>query len=420
MRKTTSANTRHQPKQKRLDSGGVGIALAGGGPLGAMYEMGALAALADCTKGLPLNDLDVYVGVSAGSLIAAGLANEITPHQMVRMFIEGASPAYPFSPEQLLRPAYRELIDRLKQLPLAAFEAAATYFQHQGSLWQALQHLGTVIPTGWLSGDEIHHFLEQVFSKPGRTNDFRKLKHRLYVIATDLDSSTSIQFGAPGMAHVPISRAAEASTALPGLFPPVLIDGRYYVDGALRKTLHASVALEHGARLLICINPLVPFDASPQARVGARAYRIHSLVDGGLPVVLSQTFRSLIQSRMDTGMERYQSVYPDSDVVLLQPDRTDADMFFTNIFSYSGRRQVCEHAYQRTRAMLLSQQHALAPKLARHGVRLDLEALRDPHAKLIHNVQESSEALMSVPAAQTMAQLGHTLDDLSRWLHTHS
>ena len=44
-----------------------------------------------------------------------------------------------------------------------------------------------------------------------------------------------------GWDHVPISEAVAASAALPGLFPPVPIGGRWYVDGALKKTLHARV-----------------------------------------------------------------------------------------------------------------------------------------------------------------------------------
>ena len=76
-------------------------------------------------------------------------------------------------------------------------------------------------------------------------------------------------FGSTGRDHVPISRAIQASSALPGLFPPVEIDGEHYVDGALNKTLHASVALDQGVGLLLCVNPLVPFDA--RRRVAPRA-----------------------------------------------------------------------------------------------------------------------------------------------------
>lgn len=105
-----------------------------------------------------------------------------------------------------------------------------------------------------------------MFSRPGRTNDFRKLKCRLFLVATDLDSGESIAFGADGNDTVPISTAVQASAALPGLFPPVEINGRHYVDGALIKTLHASVALKDGADIVFCINPLVPFDADLAAR----------------------------------------------------------------------------------------------------------------------------------------------------------
>ena len=69
--------------------------------------------------------------------------------------------------------------------------------------------------------------------RPKRTNDFRQLKHKLFLVATDIDTGASVPFGADGWDDVPIARAVQASAALPGLFPPVEIGGRYYVDGAL-------------------------------------------------------------------------------------------------------------------------------------------------------------------------------------------
>ena len=50
--------TRHRPSQSR-----VGIAIAGGGPIGGMYELGVLRALDEAIDGLDLTALDVYVGV---------------------------------------------------------------------------------------------------------------------------------------------------------------------------------------------------------------------------------------------------------------------------------------------------------------------------------------------------------------------
>ena len=52
--------------------------MAGGGPVGAVYELGALRALEESVDGLRLHHLDVYVGVSAGAFVAASLANGIS------------------------------------------------------------------------------------------------------------------------------------------------------------------------------------------------------------------------------------------------------------------------------------------------------------------------------------------------------
>ena len=168
---------------------------------------------------------------------------------------------------------------------------------------------------------------------------------------------------------MPISQAVKASAALPGLYPPARIDGCDYVDGAMKKTLHASVALRAGAKLLICINPLVPYDA---ALAGAKP--VH-LAERGLVTVLSQTFRALIHSRMRVGMERYAREFPDADVVLFEPAQDDAVMFFANMFSYADRRRLAEHAYRHTLAELRRRAGELEPVLARHGVGLDRAVL---------------------------------------------
>ena len=47
--------------------------------------------------------------------------------------------------------------------------------------------------------------------------------------------------------------------------------------------------------------------------------RIPQLVDGGLPLVLSQTFRAMIHSRMELGMKHYERAYPDTDIILIEP-----------------------------------------------------------------------------------------------------
>ena len=396
-RATSDRSRQHRPA--------VALALAGGGPLGAIYEIGALCALDDSLTGLDFNTCGHYVGVSAGGFIAAGLANGMTPRQLCDAFIEDLPTEENFDPAWLMKPAWRELGLRAARLPQLLGSALWTWLVQGRPLSQAAEQLGAILPTGVFDNEDIHRQIERLFSRDGRSNDFRQLKARLTLVATDLDSGESTPFGRPGWDHVPISRAIQASAALPGLFPPVEIAGRHYVDGALKKTLHATVALDEGARLLICLNPLVPFHADPKA---ARHQRIPSLVDGGLPAVMSQTFRSMIHSRLALGLKHYERAYPDSDIVLIEPDQRDAEMFFANTFSYRQRRQLAEHAFQQTRQLLRQNADDISRKLQRHGIRLDQAALADPDRRLLRGPDKT--------VADPVRRLHATLDTLEHRL----
>lgn len=386
----------------------IALALAGGGPLGAIYEIGALCALADSLEGLDLNHCDHYIGVSAGGFIVAGLANGMTPRQLCEAFIEDRQGADHFDPAWLLKPAWAEFGSRLQRLPGLLGSALWAWGVQGKDFTNAFERLGAALPTGLLDNEGIHQQIERLFSQPGRTNDFRRLRARLTLVATQLDTGEAAPFGKAGWDHVPISRAIQASAALPGLFPPVEIGGQHYVDGALKKTLHATVALDEGAGLLLCLNPLVPFRAHA---VGEQTDHIPSLVEGGFPAVMSQTFRSMIHSRLELGMKNYERLYPGSDIVLIEPDQRDAKLFTANTFSYRQRREIAEHAYQQTRKMLRERQIELAPKLARHGVTLNAAALRNADLRLVNEP--------SVPAQTTLGrQLHATLDDLQRQLGT--
>jgi len=386
----------------------IGLALAGGGPLGAVYEIGALAAIEEAIEGLDVNDADIYVGISAGGIIAAGLANGITPHEMCRLFVESDTAHTEdilFKPEQLLRPAWSELRQRVGAVPGLLAGSLLHYLQRGGksTLANSFERMKEALPTGIFSGIGIHEFMAATFSAPHRSNDFRKLTRRLILVATDLDSGESIKFGLAGFDDVPISKAAQASAAVPGLFPPVEINGRHFVDGALRKTLHASIALEQGIDVLICLNPMVPYNAKIMYGPG-------KLARGGLLAVLSQALRAIIHSRVEIGMANYAISFPGTDILLLEPGAEDADMFFTNLFSTSNRRRMCENAYQNTRAMLWQRREEIDRKLARHGLRLTRSVLSDTSLTLVKNRPSGRRARFAI------AELNEALDGLERYL----
>ena len=395
----------------------VGLALAGGGPLGAIYEIGALCALQEALPGLDLNALDGYVGVSSGGIIAAGLANGMTPRALCTAFIEGDGPRDEvIRPSLFIRPAWGEYLRRLAALPGLVTQAGWRYLFDRRSLLTALERIGSALPTGVFSNAPIEAQLRRMFAAEGRSNDFRRLERRLVVVATDLDSGATAPFGQPGWDHVPISEAVAASAALPGLYPPWPIGGRWYVDGALKKTLHARVLLDMGLDLMLCLNPLVPFDATHPGRhrvLGSAQQRIPKLVQGGLPLVLSQTFRTLIHSRLELGMKGYEASHPGTDILLFEPDHHDPELFLANLFGYSQRRALAEHAYQHTRADLRSRRGVLRALLARHGLAIDDAVLDDPQRRLLARPRRRPAG---TPAARTLARLDEVLSDLERTL----
>lgn len=385
------------------------MAIAGGGPIGGMYELGALRALDEAIEGFDPTRLDVYVGVSSGSFLAAGLANGLGTAEMYRIFITGNSHEVRFRPEIFLQPAFLEYARRAANLPGLTWRWWRDVLGNPtgSQLGELFRRLGGLVPTGLFDNVGIERFLRDVFSRNGRSNDFRELQGRLFVVAVDLDSGEAVRFGSPGWDDVPISRAIQASAALPGLYPPVDIRGRHFVDGALRRTLHASVVLDHGIDLMIGINPLVPFNASGS---GQRPDGMGKLSEAGLPVVLSQTFRTLLQSRMQIGLAKYAQKYPGVDQMVLEPDDDDGEMFFTNIFSYSSRQRLCEHAFRRTLDDLRRRRATLGPILERHGLRLRAEIL-DATTRSV------ADGLRRPPRrTETTARLHRALDEIEQRL----
>jgi len=400
----------------RVGRPAIALAMAGGGPQGAIHEIGAVMALHDAIEGLDLNDMEMYVGVSAGAFIAACLANKLTPAQMVRAIVKTEPGEHPFVPETFLTPALGEYVKSGFRIPKVFLDSMWSYFRGRDdmTLVESLTRLARALPVGIFKNEPLREYLERIYSIKGRTDDFRELDSQLIVIATDLDSGQAVRFGEPGFNHVPISQAVQASTALPGLYPPVIIDDRFYVDGVLLKTLHASVAFDEGAELVFCLNPSVPVDTIRAVDLGVM--RRGKLVDRGLPTVLSQTFRTLIHSRLVIGMEAYEERYADSDFILLEPRRDDYELFFTNVFSFSHRKRVCEHAYTCTLRQLKLRRRELTPILERHGLSFRDEILADENRNVWMSAGLSTDPRPSPPPVvdrldQALGQLERLIEE---------
>src|SRR6201994_530935 len=94
------------------------LVLGGGGFTGGVYEIGALRALDLLSVNRTVNEFDVYVGTSAGSFVAAALANGVTPEEMMRVIVQQVPTPFPDARvSAMLRPNYGEFVTKGLTLP---------------------------------------------------------------------------------------------------------------------------------------------------------------------------------------------------------------------------------------------------------------------------------------------------------------
>ena len=266
---------RPAPRRRRRRRSKTALVLGGGGFTGGVYQIGALRALDLLTVNRSVNDFDVYVGTSAGSMIAALTANGVTPEQMMRVVNDQAPQPWPdIGLDSLLRLNYREFAAKGVMLPLHALRVLRTLTRGLGPFTtvDVAIALADALPSGLYSGGGVEEYVRAVLSEEGRTDDFRLLRPELYLAATDLDTCERIVLGAEGWDDVPISEAVRASAALPMVYEPHRLKGRELVDGGIVSTTNLDIAVEAGARFIVVVNPLVPFVRRRPARAACRRW----------------------------------------------------------------------------------------------------------------------------------------------------
>ena len=339
----------------------VALVCAGGGITGAVYEIGALRALEDLLD-RSVADLDLYVGVSGGAFVTSLLANGVSPREMYDAIAAPRRGGLSDPTGALFRFGLGEFWRRSLRAPRVVTDALLARFAGEGRNWSDVAWaLFELLPAGLLDNSGIEEYLSALFASRGRGNEFEGLSKPLHVIAVDLDSGEAVDFGPDDRHDVTVSRAVQASTALPGLYRPVRIGGRDYVDGGVKKTAHINLAIQSGADLVICVNPIVPIDNRSGALHG-------HLSSKGVTYVLDQVLRIALHGRMQYGLERYKAEHPEVDILLLEPTRDDLRMFSYNIMRYSARKVVAAHAYRSTLQAFGAREGEYRRLLRRHGI----------------------------------------------------
>lgn len=352
--------------------GKIALVLAGGGLAGAVYEIGALRAIDDLLVDRTVNDLDIYVGTSAGALVASCLANGLSPEEILQA-IDGSHPEiHALERWHVFRFNNREFLRRTLDLPRILLGAWSHYLRHLDdmNLLDLAMSLTEALPSGLYDVLALERYMRRMLSAVGLSNSFRDLERDLYIIATDLDTGERAVFGPDEGSDVPISRAAAASSAVPLLYKPVRIGDKEYVDGGLRGNASLDLAIEQGAKLVICINPLVPYDNSDRECIPFFGPDGGYLSEKGAQFIASQVMRIVTNSSLHYHVKQLRRQHPDVDIILIEPRPDDYKMFFYNIMRYSSRLTVARHGFESITVDLAEDYPRYKKILARHGVPL--------------------------------------------------
>lgn len=392
------------------------LVLAGGAISGGAFKLGGLAALDRFLVNKKVTDFDIYMGISAGAFLAAPIAGGVEPSELVEAFIGHPTRVSPFRSRDFYNPNWRELWERpagavrdLAMLgPRVTLNLLRTLPRQWGDLvkrgkefiadpsTETAEHLVEPVlrsiieagpnrlswlPSGLFDNSTIERYIRENLARNDIPNNFRDLKLRrgksLYIGATNINTAQGVVFGHDEDNSVTISAAVQASTAIPGFFKPARVGqpGREqdYVDAAVRKTANISVAVRHGAQLIVCYNPFRPF-VNYRHRLVANDRS--SIADLGMAVIINQAFRTLLHSRLRLGIEKLKLDESfRGDVVLIEPTETDARFFSMNPIAFWEREAAAEHGFQSVKQSLLRHADSLRAILGAYGIQVDADAI---------------------------------------------
>jgi NTE family protein len=229
------------------------LVLGGGGVTGVAWEIGLLAGLAE--GGLELADADLVVGTSAGAVVGAQVTSGLPLPELYARQLAGYG---------------GELAARLSRRTVATMGWAAVRSREPRTARARIGRLALSTPT--VPEAQRRAVIES------RLPVHEWPSARLRVTAVDAESGAFAVFDRD--AGVPLVDAVAASCAVPGVWPPVTIDGRRWIDGGMRSSANADLA--EGYQRVVVLAP-VSGGFGPIARLGDQ---VSALRDGGAQVTV--------------------------------------------------------------------------------------------------------------------------------------
>ncbi len=208
------------------------LILGAGGPAAAAFEIGVVAGLAD--GGVDVRDADVFVGTSAGARVAVQLASSIDVNELFRRKLAPCSRPTP-------------PVD-MKTWGEQIAEAKA----RGGSANEILKRMGELA----LSVHDDHGRRAELAAQISERDWPAK---RVMLVSVECETGERRAFERTGAAR--LEDALAASGALPGVWPPIEIGGKHYMDGGMYSTDNADLATNFDCVLVVALragNPRLP------------------------------------------------------------------------------------------------------------------------------------------------------------------
>jgi len=295
------------------------LVLGGGGILGEAWMTAVLAGLAEAS-GFDPRACEGFVGTSAGAIVATALSAGVEPGARLGELPEQP----PVAPAEVVRDG--GLPARAVNLAVTAGRGAAAPLALVGL--RATEAGGALVRKAALRrapiGQRSLGGLGRELERAGARWD-----GRLSVAAVELDSGRRVMFGAPGAPEAAIAAAVEASCSIPGVFRPVVVAGRSYVDGgAWSPTNMDRAPVGRGTRVL-CLNPTGSVRANLVAPLGVIG----------------------LLSRSIAGVEALALERQGASVTTISPDEASLAAIGTNLMNPRRRSQVIAAGVSQGRAL---------------------------------------------------------------------
>ena len=355
------------------------LILGGGGITGGMYELGALSAMDDfIVSGRKSGEFDLYVGISAGSILAAFLANGITVKEMCSAVLGEGDQGIFLRREDIFEMRFGSLFHFLGR-SIRNLGSAVRHLRKSGQAVTFLNILAVIqqfLPAGFFSNANLERYVARTLSGEGRSNDFRTVRKPLAIVATEVDTGERWIFGEGGRKDIPISKAIQASTAIPVFFDPVLIEEQYFVDGAAERVGHLDIPAAAGADLIVMINPIVPiYNDRSVVCIPTIDGQCCSLTERGVTAIAEQTFRINSRVKLELGSLLFRADHPRTDLLMIEPSPAESSLFLYGSMNFAERVHSLNYGYNSSVYYFIENFDMLRKCFARHGMEVSLEHL---------------------------------------------